>query len=61
MSEKLMIIFVGILIVTPLVAGIYRNYPQYSEKLYSQGEVEQVADFLQDYLKRRRCGGSHFP
>jgi hypothetical protein len=51
MSEKLMIIIVGILVVTPLVAGIYRNYPQYSEKLNSLGEVERVADFLQDYLK----------
>ena len=46
-----MIVIVGILVVTPLVAGIINNYPQYSEKLYSRGEVEQVANFLQDYLK----------
>ena len=46
-----MMVFVGILIVTPLLAGLIRTYPQYAEKLHSQGEVEQVADFLRDYLR----------
>ena len=46
-----MIVIVGILVVTPLVAGLIRTYPQYSEKLNSQGEVEKVADFLQEYLQ----------
>lgn len=43
--------FISLLIIAPLAAGLIRTYPQYSEKLKSQGEVEQVADFLQDHLQ----------
>jgi len=50
-SEFLMRLLLGILIVTPLVAALVRTYPQYAEKLISKGEVEQVADFLIDYLQ----------
>jgi uncharacterized membrane protein len=50
-SEYLMLLLLGILIVTPLVAALVRTYPQYSEKLFSKGEVELVADFLSDYLQ----------
>ncbi|GAG85472.1 unnamed protein product, partial [marine sediment metagenome] len=42
---------ISLLIIAPLAAGLIRTYPQYSEKLKSQGEVEQVADFLQDHLQ----------
>ena len=50
-SEVLIKVFVGILIVTSLIASLIRTIPQYTEKLNAQGEVEQVADFLQYYLK----------
>lgn len=50
-SEYLMLLLLGILIVTPLVTALVRTYPQYSEKLFSKGEVELVADFLSDYLQ----------
>ena len=50
-SELLIHLIWGILIVMLLLAGIVRTYPQYSEKIFSKGEVEQVADFLQDYLQ----------
>ncbi|MFN2176523.1 MAG: glycosyltransferase family 39 protein [Anaerolineales bacterium] len=42
---------VGVLVIIPLTAGLVRGYGQYSEKLHAQGEIEQVADFLQDYLR----------
>ena len=50
-SENLIMVFVSFLIVTPLVAGLIRTFPQYTEKINAQGEVEQVAGFLQDHLK----------
>lgn len=50
-SEYLIMLLLGILIVTPLVTALVRTYPQYSEKLFSKGEVELVADFLSDYLQ----------
>jgi hypothetical protein len=28
-----------------------RTYPQITEKIYAKGEVEEVADFLSDYLQ----------
>jgi len=42
---------VGILVIIPLAAGLVRNGAHYSEKLHAKGEVEQVADFLEDYLR----------
>jgi len=50
-SELLKHLIWGILIVILLFAGLVRTYPQCSEKIFSKGEVEQVADFLQDYLQ----------
>ncbi|MGB5844740.1 MAG: hypothetical protein WBG94_09870 [Anaerolineales bacterium] len=50
-SEYLLVILISILVISPLLAGLIRSYPQYTEKLLSQGEVERVADFLEDYLQ----------
>ena len=50
-SELLKHLIWSILIVIRLLAGMVRTYPQYSEKIFSKGEIEQVADFLQDYLQ----------
>jgi len=50
-SELLIHLIWSILIVILLLAGMVRTYPQYSEKIFSKGEIEQVADFLQDYLQ----------
>ena len=50
-SELLKHLIWGILIVILLLAGMVRTYPQFAEKNFSKGEVEQVADFLQDYLQ----------
>jgi uncharacterized membrane protein len=50
-SKFWMTTIISLLIIAPLAAGLIRTYPQYSEKLKSQGEVEQVADFLQDHLQ----------
>jgi 4-amino-4-deoxy-L-arabinose transferase-like glycosyltransferase len=50
-SEVFVWAVVGILVIIPLAAGLVRNAAQFSEKLHGQGEVEQVADFLQDYLQ----------
>jgi hypothetical protein len=50
-SEYIMVVLISILVISPLVAGLIRSYPQYSEKLHSQGELERVADFLEDYLQ----------
>jgi hypothetical protein len=46
-----MTIFTGVGVMLVLLAGLIRTYPQYSEKIYSKGEVEQVSDFLLDYLQ----------
>lgn len=51
-SRSAEIILLTILIATPLVAGVVRTYPQFTEKLYAKGEVEQVADFLKSYLRQ---------
>jgi hypothetical protein len=50
-GERLMNGLIGIFIVIPLVFGVIRNYPQYDQKLHSQGEVELLADYLKDYLE----------
>jgi hypothetical protein len=50
-SGHLMTIFTGVGVMLVLLAGLIRTYPQYSEKIYSKGEVEQVSDFLLDYLQ----------
>jgi len=50
-GDSLMVGLIGILIAVPLITGLMRNYPQYDQKLHSQGEVEKVADFLKDYLQ----------
>jgi uncharacterized membrane protein len=41
----------ALLIILPLLAGFARGYTQYSQKLQSQGETEEIANFLTDYLK----------
>ncbi|MBE9473532.1 MAG: glycosyltransferase family 39 protein [Chloroflexi bacterium] len=50
-GDSLMVGLIGIFITLPLITGLMRNYPQYDQKLHSQGEVEVVADFLMDYLQ----------
>ncbi len=49
-NESLMTGLVGIFIAIPLVFGIFRNYPQFDQKLHSQGEVELLADYLKEDL-----------
>lgn len=41
----------AVMVILPLALGTVRTYPQYTEKLISKGEVEQVADFLGQYLE----------
>ncbi len=50
-GDSLMVGLIGLLIAVPLISGLMRNYTQYDQKLHSQGEVELVADYLQDYLQ----------
>jgi uncharacterized membrane protein len=50
-GDSLMVGLVGFLIAVPLISGLMRNYTQYDQKLHSQGEVELLADYLQDYLQ----------
>ena len=50
-GDSLMVGLIGFLIAVPLITGLMRDYPQYDQKLHSQGEVEVVADFLGDYLQ----------
>ena len=44
---------IGLLILLPLLAGFVRGYTQYSQKLGSRGEPEEIAYFLKDYLEPR--------
>ncbi len=46
-----MVGLIGFLIAVPLISSLMRNYTQYDQKLHSQGEVELLADYLQDYLQ----------
>lgn len=50
-GDSLMVGLIGFLIAVPLISGMMRNYTQYDQKLHSQGEVELLADYLQDYLQ----------
>jgi hypothetical protein len=50
-GDSIMVGLIGILIALPLITGLIRNYPQFDQKLHSQGEVEEVAEFLGDYLQ----------
>ncbi len=50
-GDSLMVGLIGLLIAVPLISGLMRNYTQYDQKLHSQGEVELLADYLQDYLQ----------
>lgn len=50
-SDHLIMIFTGVGVMIVLLAGLMRTYPQYSEKIFSKGEVEQISDFLFDYLQ----------
>jgi hypothetical protein len=50
-SDSLMVGLIGFFIAVPLISGLMRNYTQYDQKLHSQGEVELLADYLQDYLQ----------
>jgi hypothetical protein len=50
-GDSLMVGLIGFLIAVPLISGLMRNYTQYDQKLHSRGEVELVADYLQDYLQ----------
>ncbi len=50
-SDHLMLLMTGVTVVIILIAGFVRTYPQYSEKIFSKGEVEQVSDFLFEYLQ----------
>ncbi len=50
-GDSLMVGLIGFLIAVPLISSLMRNYTQYDQKLHSQGEVELVADYLQDYLQ----------
>ena len=50
--DHLILILTGVIVVTILIAGFVRTYPQFSEKIFSKGEVEQVSDFLSDYLQK---------
>lgn len=49
-GDYFMMGLVSILIIMPLAAGYVRSYSQYAQKLHSTGEVEQVAEFLGDYI-----------
>lgn len=49
-GDYFMMGLVSILIILPLAAGFVRSYSQYSQKLHSTGEVEQVAEFLEGYI-----------
>jgi uncharacterized membrane protein len=49
-SEFLIWFFSGSLVAILLIAGLVRTFPQYTEKIFSKGEIEQVADFLQGNL-----------
>ena len=44
---------IGLLILLPLLTGFVRGYTQYSQKLGSRGEPEEIAYFLEDYLEPR--------
>ena len=50
-GDSLMVGLIGLLIAVPLISGLMRNYTQYDQKLHSLGEVELIADYLQDYLQ----------
>ena len=50
-GDSLMVVLIGLLIAVPLISGLMRNYTQFDQKLHSQGEVELLADYLQDYLQ----------
>jgi len=39
-------------VVCVLAAGLIRTYPQFTEKLFAKGEIEQVADYLEDFLQQ---------
>jgi hypothetical protein len=44
---------IGLLILLPLLTGFVRGYTQYTQKLGSRGEPEEIAYFLEDYLEPR--------
>ena len=50
-TRSVEITLLAILFTAPLIAGMIRTYPQITEKIYAKGEVEEVADFLSDYLQ----------
>jgi uncharacterized membrane protein len=50
-SQSVQTPLIVILIIAPMLAGVMRTYPQFTEKLHAKGEVEQVADFLKGYLQ----------
>jgi hypothetical protein len=50
-TRSVEITLLAILFTAPLIAGMIRTYPQITEKIYAKGEVEEVADFLTDYLQ----------
>lgn len=42
---------IALMILLPLLAGFVRSYTQYSQKLGSRGESEEIAYFLKENLK----------